>query len=164
MTLQGTDFTKDDFASLLLRSFYPERTDRESRVIRDYLINHGAEFDRFTFSAHIGQGAVPDPTLPLRLQKQIAYVSQKRIDGLFWSGSQPTIIEVKYLVTPASLGQILAYRLLLREELPDAPEPQLVVIGAAGDPETIRILNAHGITVYIYPEADTSGGAAASPV
>jgi len=153
VALTGYDFSRDGLAQLLIMRTFPERTDRESRVIRDWLINHGASYDRYTFSVRIGQGATPDPTLPLRLQKQIAFVSKKRIDVLVWSGSQPSIIEVKYLVTPASLGQILSYRQFFREEQPNALDPNLVVIGAASDPDTIRALNAHGVTVYLYPEA-----------
>lgn len=150
-------FTRDDLATLLVRRFYPERTDRESRVIREWLINHGARYDRFSFSVRVGQGATPDPTFPPRLQKQINFVSKKRIDILAWVGALPTIIEVKYLVTPASLGQILSYRVFFLEENTNAPDPDLVVIGAASDPDTIRSLQAHDVTVLLYPQAVTEG-------
>jgi len=162
MALQGYDFTRDDLANLLIRRFYPERTDRESRVIKEWLLHHGQEYDRFSFSVRVGLGAVADPSLPIRLQKQINFVSKKRIDILAYAGAQPTIIEVKYLVTPASLGQIQSYRVFFLEEQPDAPEPDLVVIGAASDPDTIRAIQAHDVTVYIYPAAVISGDAAAS--
>jgi hypothetical protein len=146
-------FTRDDLATLLLRKFYPERTDRESRVIRAWLLNHGAEFDRLSFSVRVGQGATPDPTLPANLQKQQAFVSKKRIDLLAWKGVLPTIVEVKYLVTLASLGQILSYRVFFLEENPSAADPDLVVIGAAGDPDSIRSLQAHDVTVELFPSA-----------
>jgi hypothetical protein len=60
--MSGYSFQRDEFPELLLRSFYPERTDKESAVIRDYLLAHLAEFDRVDFSVRVGQGQTPDPT------------------------------------------------------------------------------------------------------
>lgn len=164
MSFTSVDFTIADLVQLLAMMQYPERTKNESRVLRDYLMNHAGEFDRFQFAAHIGPGTPPDPTLPLKLQKQQTYISQQKIDLLAWKGSQPTIVEAKYLVTPASLGQIFTYRLLLRREIPDAPEPQLVVIGAASTPTVLDALQEHGITVYLYPSALTPADAAGRSV
>lgn len=162
--LRGYDFAAGDFAQLLLAKFYPERTDRESAILRDYLRDYLHTFDRVSFTVRVGEGHTPDPSLPPRIQKQQKFVTQKRIDMLAWRGSQPVIVEVKYLVQPSALGQILGYRQLLTEELPDAPEPDLVVIGRATDPETTRILNSHGVTVVIYPEAQPAGAAAGGSV
>jgi len=157
MTLQGYDYGVQDFAQLLLAKFYPERTDRESGIIRDYLLAHLSEFDRVSFTVRVGVGHEPDPSLPVRIQKQQKFVTQKRIDLLAWRGTQPVIVEAKYLVQPSALGQILGYRQLFLEDQPDAPEPELVVIGRASDPDTIRILQAHGVTVYLYPESQSAG-------
>lgn len=153
MTTPGYDFTKDDLATLILKRFYPERTDRESTVIRDWLLAHGAEYDSFTFSRRVGQGITPDPTHEPGVQKSTAFSSRKRIDVLAWQGQQPTIVEVKERITPASLGQILTYRQLLLEEMPDVPDPRLVIIGRYSDDDTLRSLSAHGIDVYIYDAA-----------
>jgi hypothetical protein len=149
----GYDFSKDDLATLLLRRFYPERTDRESTVIRDFLFAHGAEFDRFSFSVRVGQGTTPDPATLPAVQKNTLFSTRKRIDMLAWRGTQPVIIEVKDNITPASLGQILTYRHLWLEENPGAPEPELVVIGRTTDNDTVRALNAAGVTVYVYQAA-----------
>jgi hypothetical protein len=149
----GYDFSKDDLATLLLRRFYPERTDRESTVIRDFLFSHGTEFDRFSFSVRVGQGTTPDPATLPAVQKNTLFSTRKRIDMLAWRGTQPVIIEVKDNITPASLGQILTYRHLWLEENPGAPEPELVVIGRTTDNDTVRALNAAGVTVYVYQAA-----------
>jgi hypothetical protein len=150
MRLDGYQFGQDDLALLLLRRFYPERTDRESEVIHAFLLNHGQEYDRFGFSIRIGQGVTPDPSHLPAVQQNAVFSSMKRIDALFWSGPQPTIIEVKYRVTPASLGQILTYRQLFLEAVPDAPDPRLIIIGRYSDDDTTRVLQSHGITVYLY--------------
>lgn len=150
-------FAQADFATLLLRKFYPERTDRESTVLRDYLLEHLAEFDSISFSVRIGTGLAPDPTHLPGVQRNTVFSSQKRMDFLARSGTHWTIGEVKERVTPASLGQIQTYRHLFLEELPDATEPALVVIGRYSDADTIRVLQAHGITVYLYAPADAGG-------
>src|SRR5262245_8151124 len=105
--------------------FYPERTDGESAVIRDFLLEHLEEFDSVDFSVRIGEGITPDPSHLPGVQRQTAFNSKKRIDVLAWRGPQPVIVEVKQRVTPASLGQILTYRNLWLEEHPDGLVPEL---------------------------------------
>lgn len=152
----GYLFTRDDFVQMLARKWFPERTDRESGVIRDYLAAHHQEFDRLTFGKRVGAGLAPDPEHLEGVQRNTARFTKKRIDILAWSGSQPTIIEVKERVTPASLGQILTYRQLFLEENPDALDPRLVVIGRYSDEDTIRALTGHGVTVHTYDPADVA--------
>src|SRR5205085_7065166 len=132
-------------------------------VIRAFLLNHGQEYDRYGFSIRIGAGITPDPAHLPAVQQNAVFSSMKRIDALFWSGPQPTIVEVKYRITPASLGQILTYRQLFLEAAPDAPDPRLIVIGRYSDDDTTRVLQDHGVTVYLYePSApgasDGAGG------
>jgi hypothetical protein len=146
-------FVVDDFAALLLRRFFPERTDGESAVIRLFLLEHLREFDTVSFSVRIGAGIESDPTHLPGVQRNAIFSGQKRIDILAFRGTQPIIIEVKQRVTPATLGQILTYRHLYLEENPDAPDPELVVAGRWSDDDTTRILQANGVTVYLYPDA-----------
>jgi hypothetical protein len=154
----GYTYTSDDFPTLLLRRFFPERTDGESAVIKAYLLAHAKEFDRITFSKRVGRGADIDPTTSPATQRATAFSTKKRIDILAWRGNQPVIVEVKQSVTPAALGQILTYRHHFLEENPDAADPELVVVGRTSDTDTIQALTAHSVTVYLYPEA-VAGGA-----
>lgn len=151
--MQGYDFTKDDLALLLLRRWYPERTDHESVVLREFLFRHGAEYDRFSFSVRIGESVAPNPDHPESAQRSTVFSSRKKIDMLAWSGEQATIVEVKARISPASLGQILTYQQLFLEEKPDAMVPLLVVIGQQGDDDTLRALSSHGVTVHVYENA-----------
>lgn len=153
--MEGYDFKSDDLTTLLLQRFYPERTDRESTIIRDWLFAHGAEYDRFSFSVRVGQGQTPAPGLDPGVARSVAFSSRKRIDILAWQGPAPTIIEVKERVTPAALGQILTYRQLFLEEIPGAPEPRLVIIGRYSDDDTLRALSAHGVDVLLFAAGAT---------
>jgi len=164
MSAADYEYEGADLATLLIRKAYPERTDGESIVIRAYLLAHLKEFDRIIFGKRVGQGATIDPTLLPAVQRAIADSTKKRIDILAWRGPQPVIIEVKQNVTPAALGQILTYRHFFLDEHPNAPEPELVVVGRVSDADTIASLNAHGVTVYLYPEAVISRAPTAGTV
>jgi|SRR5216684_3049932 len=155
MTIPGYDFARADFAELLLRSFYPEKTNRESGVIRDYLQQHLAEFDRVSFSVRVGEGLPPDPSHLVQIQNNTTRFTKKRIDVLGWNGTQPTIVEAKERLTGAALGQLLQYRHLFLEENPSAHEPRLVAIGRYSDEDTLRVFAANGVDVYLYQTAPT---------
>lgn len=139
-----------DFGELLLRKFYPERTDKESGVIREFLTAHHEEYDRFQFSVRVGQGVLPNPEHLAGVQRSTAWSSRKRIDVLAWRGDQPTIIEVKERVQPAVLGQLQAYQHLFVEDHPESEVPKLIAIGRYSDDDTLRVLAANGIDVFLY--------------
>lgn len=157
--VDGYEFGRDALALLLTRTYFPERTQRESAVIRDWLTEHGADYDRFAFSVRVGTGLAPDPEHLPGVQRNTVFSTRKRIDVLAWQGPQPYIIEVKERVNPAALGQLQTYRHLWMEENPDALTPRLIAIGRTSDPDTIRILNANGVDIYLYDPPDAAGGA-----
>ena len=154
----GYDFGKEDLTTLLIRRFFPERTDRESKIIHAWLEARGRDFDRWSFSVRVGTGVAPDPSHLPGVQYNTVFSSRKRIDILCWKGDQPSIGECKLRVNPQALGQLHTYRHLWLEENPNAREPRLFAIGAFSDDDTIRVLNANGVDVFLYPEAITVGG------
>jgi len=149
----GYDFAEADFPTLLLRKFYPERTDHESGIIRDFLVAHLREYDRVSFSVRLGTPIAPNPESPLNVQRSTIFSSLKRIDVVGWQGHFATLIDAKQRIRMDALGVMLGYRQLFLEEIPDAPEPRLVVIGRIADEDAIRILTDHGVDVLLYPEA-----------
>lgn len=158
MIPNGYEFGSDDLALLLIRRSYPERTDRESVVIRAFLDAHGREYDRYEFSVRVGTGLAPDPNHLPGVQENTVFSSRKRIDIIVWQGDQPTIVEAKERITPAVLGQLLTYRHLLLEDRPGIKEPVLTTIGRYSDDDTIRVLQAGGVNVYTYTPDDGAGG------
>lgn len=156
MNLEGYTYSVLEFSRLLIAKHYPERTDGESAVIRAYLLEHLAEFDSITFAKRLGQGIPADPSHLPGVQANADFSGKLKLDILAWKGSLPYLIEVKQWVTPAALGQLLTYRHEFLEEFPDAPEPVLVVVGRAASENAIPALQAHGVTVYLYPDANAS--------
>ncbi len=154
----GYTYGAQDLAELLLRNYYPERTNRESAVLKDFLMARGRLYDRFEFSVRVGQGVAPDPSHMPEIQQQAKFNYQKRIDLIVWRGAQPTIVDAKERVTAAVIGQLRQYRHLLLEDRPDMKEPTLMVIGRYSDADTLRVLHAEGIDVLLYTPDNGSGG------
>lgn len=153
----GYWFTAADLPTLQVQAYYPERTSRESGVIRDYLLAHGTEFDRFGFSVRVGQALKPDPTHLIGVQKSTIYSSRKRIDLVGIKGTTHTLIEAKQRIEPSALGQILTYRKLYLADNSGVRDTPLIVIGRYTDTDTQSSLNAHGVHVYIYTETPSPG-------
>ncbi len=153
--MSGYTWNANEFAELLIRKSYPERTDSESALLRDYLLEHLGEFDRIEFSVRVGTPITPDPTHLEGVQRQALLNSLKRIDMVGYSGQQATLVEAKTVVSHAVMGQLLMDRQLWMQQFPDAPEPRLVAIGRRGTAQDAGVLNAHGIDVYLYEAAAT---------
>jgi hypothetical protein len=154
MTVEGYDFGSERFEELLLRRFYPEKTDHESRLLLEYLHEHVRDFDRVSFSVRIGEGQKADPSMLPGVQRQAERNSKRRIDFVGWNGRRATLVELKTRLGHEVMGQLLSDALLWRAEYPDDEPPRLVAVGRTGTAEEIAVLNAHGIDAILYEEAD----------
>src|SRR5688572_6710639 len=112
MSVNGYDFGDERFEELLLRRFYPEKTDHESRLLLEYLAEHLRDFDRVSFSVRIGQGVTPDPSLLPGVQRQAERNSKRRIDFVGWNGPRATLVETKTRLGHEVLGQLVTDRML----------------------------------------------------
>lgn len=141
-----------DIDALEIARRFPERTPRESTIMRDWVRSRGRQYTAIAFSVRIGQGLAPNPDHIPAIQNMTRYNTRMRIDILAWQGDQPEIIECKERVLASVLGQLLAYRKLFLDENPGAREPRLTAIGRASTRDSIDVLTAHGITVLLYAE------------
>ena len=160
----SVDYTRGTLLELFARMQFPERTHRESALIRDFLTRHIHEYDNYQFSVRVGQGLTPDPSHLPGVQDNTRHSTKKRIDIVAWNGEQATIFEVKFRANPAAIGQLATYRHLWMEEHPNAREPELAVIARYTDPDTQRVYDAAGITLYLYEAPDDGGGDASGGV
>ena len=158
----GYDYTRATLLELFLRIQFPERTPRESALIRDFLQEHILDYDDYSFTVRVGQGESPNPNHLPGVQRQTVTNSQMRIDMIAWSGGLPFIFEVKERANHHGIGQLFTYRHLWMEEHPDAPEPQLAVIARIIAPDMVPVYANSGITVYLYPPESGGGGDAGS--
>lgn len=153
----GYWFTAADLPTLQTAAYYNEKTANESDVIRDYLLQHGAEYDKFGINVRVGLARTPDPTHLLGVQKSTIYSSRKRIDLVGIKGTVHTLIEAKQKIEPSALGQLLTYRRLYLADNPGVTEAPLIAIGRYTDTDTQESLNAHGVKVILYTEAPSNG-------
>ena len=154
MAIEGYDFNGDRFEELLLRRFYPEKTDHESKLLLEYLTDNIRSFDRVSFSVRVGDGVKPDPSHLPGVQANAVRSSRRRIDFVGWQGSRATLVELKTRAGHEVLGQLLSDALLWRAEYPDGPDPRLVAVGRTSTAEEIGVLTAHGIAVHLYAETN----------
>jgi hypothetical protein len=155
----GYDYSRETLLELFLRMQFPERTPKESALIRDFLQLHITEYEPYSFTVRVGQGSAPNPDHLPGVQRQTVLNSQMRIDVLAWQGPQPFIFEVKERANHHAIGQLLTYRQLWMEDNPDARAPQLAVIARTIEPDMERVYADNGITVYLVTPADGDGGA-----
>ncbi len=160
----GTDYTRATLLELFLRMQFPERTERESALIRDFLSRHIEEYETYAFSVRVGQGMTPDPNHLPGIQYNTTFSTQKRIDIVAKNGRQATLFEVKFRANPSALGQLVTYRHLWMEDNPDAPEPFLACIARYTDPDSQRVFDAAGVTLYLYEAQPGDDGNAGSGV
>lgn len=160
----GYDYDRATLLELFLRLQFPERTDWESAILRDFLRHHIHEYERYSFSVRVGEGMPANPDHLPGVRFNTTFSTKKRIDMIAWQGAQASIFEVKRRVNPGALGQLQTYAHLWMEEHPDVAPPRLAAIGRSIDPDTARVFDAAGVVVYLYPEALERGGTTASGV
>lgn len=154
MSVDGYDFGNERFEELLLRRFYPEKTDHESRLLLEYLNEHVRDFDRVSFSVRIGLGQAADPALLPGVQRQAERNSKRRIDFVGWNGRRATLVEMKTRLGHEVLGQLVTDRMLWMSEFPSDEPPRLVALGRTATPEELALLSAAGIDAYLYTETN----------
>lgn len=155
MGIEGYDFRPDQFSEVLLRRFFPEKTDHESVLLRQFLEAHGHEFPtKWSASVRIGEAVTVDPSFQPAIRQALERSSKRRIDFVGYDGAQATLVELKSRVGHQVMGQLLSDRSLWVKELPDGPEPRLVAVGRYGTEEDLGILSDHGITVYLFDAPD----------
>lgn len=154
MTIEGYDFGNERFEELLLRRFYPEKTDHESKLLLEYLHEHVRDFDRVSFSVRIGEGVKADPSILPGVQRQAERNAKRRIDFVGWNGRRATLVELKTRLGHDVLGQLVTDALLWRAEFPDDEPPRLVAVGRSATEQELALLNAAGIDAYLYDTTD----------
>jgi len=154
MAIEGYDFGKERFEELLLRKFFPEKSDHESKLLLEWLVDHHHDYDQVSFSVRVGNGMTIDDAIDRTVAANLERSSRRRIDCVAWQGPQATLVEMKTRVGHAVMGQLLSDALLWVKEFPNGPIPRLVALGRRTTDEDVEILTSHGIDVVIYETAD----------
>lgn len=122
----------------------------DSAVFRKWLQHRGAFFDRVEFNFVVGNGTAPNPAWDEPMKELHRRQTAKRCDAVAWVGDQSVIVEGKGRPSVNALGQCLGYRRLYMLDHPDDPEPEMLVICDAIDPDVAEALRSHGISIEVY--------------
>jgi hypothetical protein len=138
-------------AYLLSLVQYPSFTVNESAVAHAWLVEHADEWDDVEFNVRLGTTVDLGPGFSDTTRAQAALLSQKRADMVATRGRAVAIIEVKLRVALSALGQLLGYEILWRSEFPGVTDLQLIAIGHDALIDVVEVLQAHGVSVELFP-------------
>ena len=127
------------------RLTYPAMLPAEIAVYKAWLRLHQAEYDRFEYNVRVGPGFDPGGGVPDNIRTMSIANTKKRIDALAWSGSAPTIIEVKDRAGLSAIGQLLGYRVHWQLENPHAIPPKMLLVANRLAPGVQEVLQAHNV-------------------
>lgn len=126
---------------------FPHLLPAEGLIWARFLQLHGAEWDRFEYDVHVGQGHPIDPNWPDYIKRMVRKLSPQRIDVVGWKGGMPTIFEVSPRLGSATVGHLLMYRYLFTAQFPGTPRPELVAVGPRIHPDVALYLASEGVRV-----------------
>lgn len=93
-----------------------------------FLDLRAGDFIGFVYDARVGKGIAPPPGLGPELVKMQFDVTSKRIDAIGVRSEELWLIEVRRRFGLSSIGQVLGYAVLLREELDSDRQVKVVIV------------------------------------
>jgi len=127
------------------RLTFPAMLPAEIAVWKAWLKLHQGEYDRFEYNRRVGPGYDPGPGVDPSVRASTILNTQKRIDAVAWSGSQPLIVEVKDRAGLSAIGQLLGYVVHWKIENPHAPPPKMMLVANRLANGVQEVLQAHNI-------------------
>lgn len=139
-----------DRERLLRMENYPGMIPAESRVLRQFIRNHGARWDEFRFNVRIGEGVQAGAEFDAGLRRAWEQLTKARPDTVaFKAPDQATLIEVKEAWTNEAVWQLLAYRDLYMAAFPEH-RVQLIGVAQLAPPTARQLAASQGIALVLY--------------
>jgi hypothetical protein len=151
---------------LLARRIFPGMSARESRILRSWIVNHGAEWDELDVEPRVGAGVLLPPHFDEKFRADWERRTRARPDCIAKRAPDVVlIVEAKELATSEAIWQVNGYRDLYRAEFPSARISTLVICEAAhGTAKAVAVSQQVQIIQYLIPEeAPLAPGAEAPP-
>ena len=142
--------TISDRERLASMTNYPGVTPEESRVLRQYIRRHGAEYDEFRFMVRVGEGVTLGEDFSPEVRRSWEAITKARPDTVaFKAPDRHTLIEAKVSWTNEAVWQLLAYRDLYSR---DVPLKSIALVGVAqyATPTARELARRAGIALYLY--------------
>lgn len=136
------------YPEILQRNKFPHLLEIENILFVRFLKAHGKNYQNFEFDLHVGEGVKSAPGQSASMAAAFKALTQKRIDAIGWSNSQPTIFEIRPRVNQTAAGNLLLYGHLFRSAFPSTPEPQLAIITDRTVPDIEKFFATMKIELY----------------
>lgn len=112
----------------------------------DFIRLYGSTFKGFYYDVAVGTPSeVPEGTSP-ELGRMWERITRRRLDAVGVMDEEWWLIEVRANARPSVAGEILVYLDSWKEDPPpEAPKVRGVVVARIIDPDTVKLLDKHGI-------------------
>lgn len=130
---------------------FPHMYLAESEIWRRWLKIHRTKYLKFDYDIHVGRPWPEHLALPEKWKRGAESVYLKRIDVVGYQPDTVTVFEVKPHAGLGSLGQIIGYLALYEEQFSPREELKGAIVTELVDPNIARILEEHGIDLYVLP-------------
>lgn len=130
---------------------YPHMYAAESDIWDRWLKIHKKDYMKFEYDVHVGRLWPEHEELSEEWRKGAAALYQKRIDVVGHRPGEVTLFEVKVHAGLGALGQIVGYLELYEEQFAPGEDLRGAIITELVDPNIKRILEQHGIDLYVMP-------------
>jgi len=124
----------------------------EAALTRAFLLEHGAAYHWIATNVRLGVGDDPGPAYPDYARRYAVATTQKRADLVGFRDKTVDIFEVKVQANLSEIGQLIGYKTLWNREFPATPADLLGVIARHMSLDTMTVLLAQGMPLFLYPD------------
>lgn len=133
------------------RAKFPAMQVDEILVWKGWLLLHQQDYASFDYNLRIGDGTDPGPAVSEPYRTMSIQLSQLRLDAVGWRGNQPTIFEVERRAKPRSVGQLLTYDAVWRNQRLSSSPPQLTLVCADYNVNILQAIREAHIQLDVVP-------------
>ena len=155
-----------NLADLLETKIFPGMSLRESRILRAWIANHGAEWDVLDVEPRLGAGVLLPPHYDDKFRADWLQRTRARPDLIAKRApNRALIVEAKEYLTNEGIWQVKAYGDLYRVEFP-GDALSLAVVCEGAHPTAVSIAAGQGVQILRYDipeEAPLAPGTEAPP-
>jgi len=134
------------------RRTYPHLLPGDAPILTEYLKRYGDRYTQVIFDHRIGNGRDPGPSYENNIRQMAIDLSQRRIDALGITPTEHHIIEVTDAAGTTAVGQLIAYKQLLQDQLTPGRTIKLVLVARSVQSDIRPALLTIGAEIHCFPE------------
>jgi len=132
------------YSPRLLRK-YPHLSTEDIPVWERFLKANPDFYESVAYDVHVGTGSIPPAHLDETTKSMWTRLTQKRIDIVGRRPDKIDIIEVKPILRPSALGQVLTYKNLYEKQFSPEHPTRAVILFELSQPDMIATAEDMGI-------------------